>query len=128
MVFTLLVSTLSFTFIKHFCGSTPIATAIFAKTKTCCDTDLLAKQKKIPECSLTKKDCCSDKIVVVHGQDNLKHSVDNSFFKQQVFITSSVYIYANLLIKLRSEVIPFKHYTPPQLIKNLHLLDEVFLI
>ena len=127
MSIVVLLSTMSFTFDKHFCGDMLVDTALFAKADTC-GMEVVNQQKNRTECSITKKDCCSNKKVVVEGQKELKQSVDTLTFQQQIFIASFVYAYVTTFSELHNKVIPFQYYAPPQVIKDIHLLDEVFLI
>ena len=71
MAFVVLFSTMSFTINMHYCGNTLVDTAIFKKAKNC-GMDMQNSTTK--ECSMTKKNCCSDKQIFVDGQDELKIS------------------------------------------------------
>jgi len=47
---------------------------------------------------------------------------------QQVFVASFVYSYAHLFEGLAENVIPFRDYSPPPLIRDIQILDQTFLI
>ncbi|MEE3999609.1 hypothetical protein V1T75_04590 [Tenacibaculum sp. FZY0031] len=127
MTFVVLLSTMSFTVNSHFCGDMLVDTSYFVKAESC---GMDMKQESKPkECSVIKKNCCQDIASVVEGQDTLKHtSFDQLSFDQQVFIASFYYSYINLFEGIHDKVIPFKDYTPPLVIKDIQLLDEVYLI
>ena len=118
MAFLVMFSTVSFTVDKHFCGDHLVDAAVFAKAKTCgmhMDAD-------------TEKQCCINKKILVEGQDELKISFDTFDFHQQLFITSYTFIYLNLFENLPRQIVPFKDYSPPLLVQDIQLVDQVFLI
>ncbi len=129
-VFTLatlvLVSTMSFTINKHFCGDYLVSTSLVLKGDTCGMEKQISTTKK--GCFILKKNCCKDEIQLVKGQDDLKIDFSELDFQQQIFITSFVISYSNLFEVLDSQTIPFKEYSPPLLVKDIQLLDQVFLI
>ena len=86
--------------------------------------------KTTSECSTMKMkmDCCSDVEIVFDGQDDLKLSFDILSLEQQVFLTSYVYSFFNLLEGFDKNVVPFKDYAPPPLIRDVQILDQTFLI
>ena len=94
MAFVVLFSTMSFTVDMHYCGDTLVETAFFHKTKGC-GMEMI---KEVPTegCSINKKDCCTDKQLLVEGQQELKISFDNLSLDEQIFVTSLVYSYINL--------------------------------
>jgi len=118
-----LLSTLSFTIDKHFCGETLVDSAIFSKAKTCG-----MEMEDAQETGL-KKSCCKEEVDIIKGQDELKlTSFDNLKFQQQVFITSFVYSYIYPIIELKENEITFDDYPPPLIVKTIYKLDEVYLI
>ncbi|WP_408033184.1 HYC_CC_PP family protein [Tenacibaculum xiamenense] len=127
MALVVLFSTMSFTYDLHFCGDTLVDMALFSKAKSC-GMEKAVELKTADNCSVSKKGCCTDKQVFVEGQSELKQSFDNLTFEQQLFVTSYVYAYINLFEVLHNKVIPFKNYSPPNVVKDIQLLDEVFLI
>ena len=125
MAFVVLFSTMSFTIDMHYCGDKLVETAIFHKVKGCgMDTQKLESK----DCELTKKNCCSDKQVVVDGQDELQITLDKISFNQQVFILAFFETYNNLFQLLDKEVISFQTYKPPLVVRQIFKLDETYLI
>ncbi|AUC83771.1 hypothetical protein CW733_15540 [Lacinutrix sp. Bg11-31] len=121
MAFVVLFSTLSFTIESHYCGTNLIDTAVFSKVKNCGMESSAATP--------IKKRCCKDEVVVVQGQDKLKlNSFDDLDINQQILFTSYVYSYISLFISLPKQVVPHKEYVPPNLIYDIQVLDETFLI
>ena len=120
MVFLVLFSTVSFTIEKHFCGDVLIDVAMFTESDKCATeaVDILLQ-----------KDCCKDEVDVVKGVDVLKApSFDDFDFVQQLFITSFFYSYRNLFEGLEQQVVPHKGYTPPLLVADIQVLEQVFII
>jgi len=127
MALIVVFSTMSFTVNSHFCGDMLVDTSYFVKAESC-GMDM-QQEKKSDECSVIKKNCCQDVASVVEGQDTLKITpFDQLSFDQQVFIASFYYSYINLFEGIHDKVIPFKNYSPPLVVKDIHVLDEVYLI
>jgi len=78
--------------------------------------------------TIPEDSCCTDKQIVIEGQDELKLSFDTLNFEQQVFVATFVYTYANLFEGLDANVIPFKDYRPPILIRDFQKLHEIYII
>ena len=125
MALVVLFSTTSFTIDMHYCGDTLVDTAIFHKVKTC---GMEMQQPSTKGCAITKKNCCSDKQMIVDGQDELQLSVNKIPFEQQVFIASFVYTYSNLFEGFDNETTPFQEYKPPLVVKQIFKFDETYLI
>lgn len=126
LAFVVLFSTMSFTINMHYCGGNLVDTAIFHKAKTCgMEMQMAISTSK---CSMTKSDCCSDKQLVVDGQDELHLSFNKLNLKQQLIITSFVYTYLNLFEELEESVTLFLEYPSPLIVRQIYKLDEVYLI
>lgn len=78
---------------------------------------------------IVKSDCCKDEVDVIEGLSEITIQTFEDFdvIHQQVLIAFS-YSYINLYEYLPHLVIPHKDYSPPNLTKNIQLLDETFLI
>lgn len=124
MAVLVLFSTVSFTVEKHFCGDVLIDAAVFSEAQKC-----KMEAFEIAQSKITKKHCCKDELEVVKGQDKLKRSqFEDITFEQQMFVVSYIYSYINSLEELPKLIIPHKQYSPPNLIYDIQVLDEVFLI
>jgi len=128
MAFIVLFSTMSFSVDMHYCGDHLVDFSLFDKVDTC--VMKAEKTKSSSECAVMEMemDCCSDVEIIIEGQDDVKVTFDQFTFEQQVFITSFVYSYINLFEGFDKNVIPFKDYSPPPLIRDIHILDQTFLI
>lgn len=115
-----LFSTVSFTIEKHFCGDVLIDVSIFTEVDKCAMEAFEILQKKT---------CCKDEIDVIQGQDKLRFSdFENLDFERQQFMASFVFLYLNLFDGLRQLTMPYKDYSPPNLVTDIQVLDQVFLI
>ncbi|NQX81617.1 MAG: hypothetical protein HRT66_06455 [Flavobacteriaceae bacterium] len=126
LALVVILSTMSFTINKHYCGDYLVDTAVFSDVKICNMDKTTASYLK--ECSMTKKDCCSDTSEFIEGQTELKTPVFDLDLNQKVFLSSFVYSYINLFKGLSQSVIPFKNYSAPIIVKDIHVVDCVFLI
>ena len=126
MAFVVLCTTMSFTVNMHYCGDTLVDSSLFGHVETCG----MDKQLSRNDCQSEVQDdsCCSDKQLVVEGQDDLKMSFNTLNFEQQVFVVSFVHSYINLFETLDSHIVPFRDYTPPYLVRNVQKLHETYLI
>jgi hypothetical protein len=121
MAFVVLFSTLSFTIESHYCGDHLIDTAVFTKAKVCggntADKDFAMRSR------------CKHEVDVIKGEDKLKlNTFDDLDIQHQLFLASFTYSYASLFITLPKQVVLHKEYAPPNLIFDIQVLDETFLI
>jgi len=137
MALLVLFSTMSFSVDKHFCGTELVDFAIFSKVMTCTSEAKTCGAKmdhemghKMDHEMVTdgKDSCCTNQKTELNGQDELNISFHFLDFDQQLFLTtftySFIYIYENSSV---SET-PFRYYTPPLLVADIQVLDQVFLI
>ena len=126
MALLVFLSTLSFTIESHYCGDVLVDTSMFGAVDTC---GMETQQKTdSSECSLAKKDCCSNEQLVVDGQDNLKLSFDKLNKEQQKLVATFIYTYINLFAEQQTEKPTFTDYSPPPLVRDVQVLDQTFLI
>ncbi len=126
MLLALLVlfSTVSFTIEKHFCGDVLVDISIFTEVDKCAMEAYEVALEKI-----TKKPCCKDVIDVIEGQNELKFSsFEDLDFEQQQFIASYTYAYISLFEGRPKLTVPHKNYSPPNLVTDIQVLDQVFII
>ena len=119
MALLVMLSTVSFTVEKHYCGGNLVDVAVFSEANKCSGN---MEQN-------TMKSCCEDEVEVVKGQDELKFSkFEDLDLIDQSFIASFAFVYTNLFESLPKQIIPFKDYSPPNLVFDILVLDQVFLI
>ena len=124
MSLLVLFSTVSFTVEKHYCGDALIDISVFSEVERCASEAYEIELEKI-----TKKSCCKDVVDLVEGQDELqKTSFDDLDLDQQLFLDIYFQSYKNLFEGLPQHLIPHKNYSPPNLVFDIQVLDQVFLI
>jgi hypothetical protein len=126
MAFVVLLSTMSFTIDRHYCGDILVDTAIFELAKSC-GMDM-QQSTPILDYSMTKSDCCSVKHIAFEGQNELKLSFETMSLDQQLFTASFVYSYIYLFEGIEEKNTSFNDYPPPLIIRQIYKLDEVYLI
>lgn len=124
LALTVLFSTVSFTIEKHFCGDVLVDVSIFTEVEKCA-----MEMFEVEIVEITKKPCCKDTIDVIEGQDELNvKPFDDLDTSLQLFVTTFTYSYINLFEGLPKKIVPHKDYSPPNLVVDIHVLDQVFLI
>ncbi|NDP27246.1 MAG: hypothetical protein GZ087_07455 [Flavobacterium sp.] len=133
MALLVMVSTMSFSVDKHFCGSELVDFGIFSKAMTCtseikiCGVEM--DHKMDHEMVADEKDsCCTNQKMALNGQDELNISFHFLDFDQQLFFTTSTYSFIYKYESSSLTEIPFRYYTPPLLVADIQVLDQVFLI
>lgn len=116
MVMLVLFSTVSFTIERHFCGDVLVGVSYFVEAEKCA--------MEITQ----KRNCCKDEVNVIEGQDELQLESFNYFEIHPEFLITFIYTYINLFEGLPKQVIPHKDYFPPNLVADIQVLDQVFLI
>lgn len=100
--------------------------SLFAHAEVCgLDTKMT---DAFAEDSKEANSCCNDEIITVDGQDHLKIPLDNFSFDQQFPLVAFTHSFRNLLESRLERLILNEHYPPPLLIKDIQLLDKVFII
>lgn len=117
-----LASTMSFKVESHYCGDNLVDTSIFSEAKKCGGMDT-------EEVVYVKKPCCKDTVDIVKGQDDL-NTVDFPYVSTMTQFTLSAFIYTyyNIFESVPKRIIPHKDYAPPNLIKDIHVVYETYLI
>lgn len=126
LALVVLLSTMSFTISQHYCGGDIVDSALFSKVEAC--SMELQKLSSPEDCEPIINNCCKDEVKQFTGQNELNIGFSSLNFEQQVFVASFTYAYLNLFEGLAENIIPFKYYTPPFLVTDILVLDQVFLI
>jgi hypothetical protein len=112
---------MSFKVEKHYCGENLIDTAIFSDVKKC--------GTESEDVAYVKKTCCKDTVHVFEGQNEL-NTVEFQDLETISSLTLFAYVssYRQLFKSLPKLIIPHKDYSPPNIIKDIQVLDETYLI
>ncbi|HET8737379.1 MAG TPA: hypothetical protein VFM69_12345 [Pricia sp.] len=130
MALLLLASTTSWTVGKHYCMGLLMDVSFFEHAEDCgMDMDLYGGVGEHELPAVQDEDtCCNDEIISVAGQDDLKPTLNDIRFDQQPFLVSFAHTYFDIFDTSTERNVPHEHYPPPLLVKDIQLLDEVFLI
>lgn len=126
MAFTVLFSTFSFSVALHYCGDTLVATALFKNAETCGMEAL--ETTDTPGCNLLKKNCCTDENIHVAGQNEINIPVYNPVSGPHFFPAPPGIVYQELFRGLKENTIPHNGHAPPLIVRDIHLLNQIFLI
>ncbi|NER14806.1 hypothetical protein GWK08_15220 [Leptobacterium flavescens] len=121
-----LMSTVSFTVHNHYCGTFLVNTSVLGEADNC--KMMMAVKDTSGSCAAVEKSCCTDEVLHVEGQDELKLSFSDLDLDQQQFLISFVYSFQDLFEGLEENIIPFRDYSPPPLIRDIQVLHETYLI
>ena len=126
MALFVLLSTFSFAVDNHYCGDILVDFSFFGKAESCGME--IWQSPDSHKHNFEKQGCCEDETLAIEGQHDLKLSLEKLSFEQQQFIISFVYSYLNLFEGHQENLVPFNHYPPPLLVKDILILDQTFLI
>ena len=127
LAFLVLLSTMSFTVDSHFCGDMLVDSSFFGHVETC-GMEMQQQKPFSSTCDISNKDCCSDEQLIVDGQDTYKTSFDNLQNDQQIFIAALVFTTFHLFVEPKVELDSYRDYAPPLIVRDIHIIDQTFLI
>ena len=120
-----LLSTLSLSVEKHFCGDTLVDVAIFSQSNKCgmemagMDTGKAIKSKG----------CCKDEVNIIQGQDDLlAKSMDDLEGLQKQLIVAFTHTFFQLFEDVTEPEVSYQNYKPPKIIQDIQVLHDTFLI
>jgi hypothetical protein len=128
MALLVLFSTLSFKVDMHYCGDRLVDYSLFETAEGCGMMESSLEISEENSDMQMEMGCCTDIEIVMEGQDDLKITVDQVSFEQQIFVSTFFYTYINLFEGVDKNTNSFKDYSPPPLIRDIPILDQTFLI
>lgn len=128
MSFLILFSTLSLSVGMHFCGDHLVDFSIGRKAATC-GMETTASVVS-GDCSMAAMSCCSDLEILLQGQEDLKPGAGNYSISQLTEVNFTPPGILQLMYHSPPETtsIQFKEYSPPPMVRKVHLFHEAFLI
>ncbi|MDT0606767.1 HYC_CC_PP family protein [Croceitalea rosinachiae] len=124
MAFLLLLSTVSWTVDKHLCMGRVMDIAFFVKADDCgMEAAMVLLEEEGYE-----NHCCDDETFVMQGLDDLKLNFNDFNFDQQIFLVVFTTSFSYIENNLEREKLSYEYYPPPILVRDIQLLDAVFLI
>lgn len=121
----MLFVTMSFTVDMHYCGDTLVHYSLTQKAHTCGMEEMQTENCRM---EISKKSCCTDKHVVIEGQDDPKISIDKLTTAQHVFVASFYYSYINPVKNTDKNILLVRNYKPPILKRDIYKLHETYII
>lgn len=125
MAFVVLFSTTTYSINMHYCDDSLVETSIIHKSKDC---KMEMEKSSTEECSISNKNCCYDKQLLIEGLDEAQFTLNNISFEQKVLIDSFFYSYINYFEELEKKVSSYGEYKHPFLIKRIYKIVETYLI
>jgi len=119
---TVVLSSMSFTVDKHYCGDVLVEVSYFGKAEGCCDV------KQDNQHSQKKKNCCSNETEFIASTTFDKEKLLVLTPKDVQFLVFHLYSYINLYQEVTTEKKFYKDFSPPDLVEDIHVLHETFLI
>ena len=118
-----LISTLSVSIEKHYCGDHLVDIALFSDAEKCGMNSGDDGESSMAE------NCCKDIVDLIEGQDELNlEKTELLTSAQKVFIFSFAYVFSGLSSLEPHDDSPFQYYSPPEVIQDIQVLNEVFVI
>ncbi|MCF2875311.1 MULTISPECIES: HYC_CC_PP family protein [unclassified Tenacibaculum] len=119
-----LFSTFSFTVDKHYCGDFLVDISYLGEASSCNGLEQ-------DDCESTeKKDkCCKNEVHQIDGQDEIqKVSSEKIVFKKAKLFVAFLMSYKLIFQEEEKQFIPHQYYSPPDLVFDIQVLHEVFII
>lgn len=128
MAFLVIVSTLSFTVEKHYCGKSLVGHAIFSSAEKCKSETHSCGVEGMGHMNMKKDSCCSNQTECIKGQDELNLNSVSFDLVAQSFQMPRSFSMIDLVPVFHPEVISYPPYEPPQLVYDIQVLCQVFTI
>ena len=130
MAILVLISTLSFSIGKHYCGDHLVDVAIFAEAEKCgMEAADMGSESSDEDTVLMAESCCKDVVDLYEGQDELSLEKTKELnTDQKVFILSFAYVFSGLNTLDSQHNTPYKYDPLPKSTRYIQVLNQVFLI
>lgn len=125
MAVMLLAATTSWKVERHYCMGHLVDVAFFGEAEDC-GSDMPMESETIA--SIDEKSCCKSEVIAKKGQNDVKPSFNDLDVVQKVFLASYVYSFVGLFEPIAQKNSNYTNYLPPKIVKDIQLLDAVFLI
>ncbi len=128
MALLLLFSTMSFAVDMHYCMGKLVDFSLFDNADSCISMLEKTESKAMCPSMNMEMDCCKDVQISQTGQQDLKISFDQPTFEHQLFVAANFNAYVQVFEGVDKNIVRFNDYSPPPLIRDIHILDQSFLI
>jgi len=128
LALVVLCTTMSFTVDMHYCGDHLVDVAI-NKQASSCGMQSQKKTTTSTDVFISKSSCCSNKHIIVEGQDTLQNIiVDYKLLDQLVFVAVMPGYDPQIFVEQNVLRTPFKAYSPPHLRQDFRIIYQQFRI
>lgn len=119
------LSSLSWTVEEHYCMGRLVDMSVFGESHGCG----MEMDDSLPGQGDDKQSsCCDEQTIVFDGHDQLKVQKVQLDFSPTVLNACWYYVYSSFLLTSPELISPIEYPPPPVRVKDIQLLDEVFLI
>ena len=126
MALLLLASTTSWKVEKHFCMGHLVDLAFFSEAEDCgMAMDMMNDDNSTAQ---EESSCCSEETIFIDGREDLKTVNVDLSLDQQFFLIAYSYSFTGLFNGMGQQIVAKEYYPPPLLVRNVQILDQVFLI
>ncbi len=127
LAFIVLFSSFSFTVHKHICGGEIADTSFFLEADSCGMEMDLCKNNSSQEENIKQEPCCNDHSEIIQGNHNNQQAQQALELPQAQFLAAFIVSYISLFDEVKNAP-SYNEYSPPLVVKNIHKLDETYLI
>ena len=118
---------MSFTVQKHYCGETLVDVSYMGDAEGCCASKAVKKMDHEDK-KQDKKDCCSNELELIESSTFDKEKLTSLSIDELQFVTFYIYSYINLYQEVDLEKEFYKDFSPPDIVQDIQVLHETFLI
>ena len=120
-----ILSSMSFTIDKHYCGDTLIDISYFGKADDC---GMGGMKMKVDSEKMKKKKCCKNETELIESPAFDKEKIVTVTAENFEFLVFHIYSYINLYEETELEKEFYKDFSPPDIVQDIQVLHETFLI
>lgn len=117
-----LLSSMSFTIEKHYCGERLIDVSYFGDAKGCCENNETISTK------VNEDSCCKDVLQIIESSTFDKEKLTKFSQKNIEFLVYFIVSYIHLFQQTLVEKEFYKNFSPPNIDKDISILYQTFLI
>ena len=127
LAFIVLFSSFSFTVHQHICGGEIADTSFFLEADSCGMNMDTCENITSQEQGVKQEPCCDDQSEIVQGNHNNQEAQQSLELPQTQFLAAFIISYSSLFDEVKTASF-YNEYSPPLVVKNIHKLDETYII
>lgn len=120
-----ILSSMSFTIDKHYCGDTLVDVSYFGKADDC---GMGGMKMKVNPKKMKKKKCCKNETEFIESSTFDKEKIITFPSESFEFLVFHIYSYINSYEEVKLEKEFYKDFSPPDIVQDIQVLHETFLI